>query len=230
MLHFVLVEPQLAENVGAAARALKTMGFSNLWIVNSTVHLDKAARILAHGSQDILDGVREFASLAAVRQEVDLLIGTSAKPRHHRDLLLAPEALRDNLRAKGDSVGSAALVFGREDSGLHGDEIALCDLLTSIPLALSYPSLNLGQAVMLYAYIFSGLQLSGAAAASAPDQYLALREKCTDLLQTMGYGQEEKLYRWLMDHLVLLDKRSIGFAHHLVDKIRYWVERGNNRD
>ena len=225
MLHFVLVEPAVPENVGAAARAIKTMGFSHLWVVNSSAHLQKPARILAHGSNDILDQVRVFPDLAAVRAEVDLMVGTSAKPRHQREVLLAPEALRDNLLAKAGSVSRVALVFGREESGLHGPEIALCDLLTSIPLATPYPSLNLAQSVMLYAYALSQLQQEKVIKAAAPDQYAALREKCSQLLQAVGYAPDEKLYQWLMERLPMLDGRSIGFAHHLVDKLKQQFAR-----
>ena len=220
MLHFVLVEPAVPENVGAAARALKTMGFTELWIVNSRVHEAKAAHILAHGSQDILENVRLFDDLQSVRAAVDLMVGTSAKARHHREILLAPEALRDNLQAKADSVRQVALVFGREESGLHSHEIALCDMLTSIPLATTYPSLNLGQSVMLYAYILSGLQPATSHGPAVPDQFAALRDKCSALLAAVGYGQDEKLYQWFMERLPLLDKRSIGFAHHLTDKLK----------
>ena len=219
MLHFVLVEPAVPENVGAAARALNTMGLTSLWIVNSSVHRDKAARILAHGSAHVLEQVREFASLAQVRDEVDFMVGTSAKPRHHRDVLLAPEQLRQQLQDKGDTVTNTALVFGREDSGLHSHEIALCDLLTSIPLARPYPSLNLGQAVMLYAYVLQQLSPPETVAEAAPDQYRSLRRKCAALLQQVGYDRQEKLYQWLMERLPLLNKRDIGFAHHVVDKL-----------
>ena len=219
MLHFVLVEPAVPENVGAAVRALKTMGFSSLWIVNSGAHRAKPARILAHGSHDVLEQVREFETLAQVRAEVDLLIGTSAKPRHQRDILLAPEALRDLLQDKQDMVGHIALVFGREESGLHGDEIALCDVLTSIPLVQSYPSLNLGQSVMLYAYALRQLPTLPVQKIQDQDQYLALRRKCEALLEATGYAPQEKLYQWLMERLSLLDKRDTGFAHHLVDKL-----------
>lgn len=224
MLQFVLVEPAVPENVGAAARALKTMGFSGLWIVNSQAHREKPARILAHGSHDVLENVREFADLAAVRAAVDLMVGTSAKPRHQRDVLLPPQQLREQLQRKQGSLDTVALVFGREESGLHRDEIAQCDLLTCIPLAVTYPSLNLAQAVMLYAYVLNDISLSEQSNAPAPDQYAALRGKCQRLLQRIGYQPEEKLYHWLMERLPLLDTRSIGFAHHLVDKLRQAIK------
>ena len=156
-LAFVLVEPKVPENVGAAARALCTMGFSELWLVNSDLHTRPEAHWLAHGSDHILDNARIFPDLAGVRNSADLLMGTSAKPRHHRQDWHEPGALRSVLANKGGSVATAALVFGREDRGLANEELALCDLLTGFPMAVSYPSLNLSQAVMLYAWELSGL-------------------------------------------------------------------------
>ena len=229
MLCFVLVEPAVPENVGAAARALKTMGFGDLWIVNSDAQHGKLARIVAHGSGDILDSIREFASLDEVRAEVDLMVGTSAKPRHHREVLLAPAALHDNLSDKLANGADVALVFGREDSGLRASEIALCDLLTSIPLAVSYPSLNLGQAVMLYAYALSGLKAAPAAATGDTNQYLALREKAVSLATELGYTPEHKLHGWLLEHLPLLNSRSIGFVHQLIDGLRARIDGKSRR-
>lgn len=227
MLYFVLVEPAVAENVGAAARALKTMGFNELWIVNSQAHTEKGARILAHGSGDVLDNVRTFASLAEVRAATDLLIGTSAKPRHQRDILLSPAQLQHNLRDKLQQGSRVAMVFGREDSGLHSHEIALCDLLTAVPMAVSYPSLNLAQAVMLYAYELSGLgTLTGPADGDA-GQYQALKEKSTELLTQLGLAQHLKLGLWLQEHLPLLDTRSLGFLHQLIDRALHRLGRGS---
>lgn len=104
-LAFVLVEPKVPENVGAAARALCTMGFSELWLVNSDLHTRPEAHWLAHGSDHILDNARIFPDLAAVRNSADLLMGTSAKPRHHRQDWHEPGALRSVLANKGGLGG-----------------------------------------------------------------------------------------------------------------------------
>ena len=219
MIRFVLVEPAVPENVGAAARALKTMGFADLWIVNSAVHEEKQARIVAHGSGDILDNVRTFTSLDAVKAEVDLMVGTSAKPRHQREVLLTPDALKTNLADKLAAGCNVALVFGREDSGLHSHEIAQCDVLTSIPLAVSYPSLNLGQAVMLYAWALNDIRSVKAANQGDGRQLAALNTKVSDLMTQLDLNGHDKLSTWLQEHLPLLDTRSAGFLHLLIDRI-----------
>lgn len=231
MLYFTLLEPAVPENVGAAARALKTMGFADLWIVNSAVHQHKQARIVAHASDDILANARHFDSLAAVRAEVDLLVGTSAKPRHQRHVLLAPDALRANLGDKLANQMDIALVFGREESGLHTEEIALCDLLTSIPLAVQYPSLNLGQAVMLYAYELAALRAHDSEAdlkagtEAQVAQYRALQAKLAPLLTHFGYAPASKMAIWIQEHLPLVDTRGQGFIHQLVDKTRQLMDQ-----
>ena len=79
--HIVLVEPARAENVGAAARAMKTMGFSSLRIVNSDAHRQPAAGWVAHGSQEILAEASTYATLADAVADVELVVATTARER-----------------------------------------------------------------------------------------------------------------------------------------------------
>ncbi|VEI63485.1 tRNA (cytidine/uridine-2'-O-)-methyltransferase TrmJ [Serratia fonticola] len=80
-LHIVLVAPARAENVGAAARAMKTMGFTSLRIVDSEAHLQPAARWVAHGAGDILDAVQTFSTLEQALADVDFTVATTARSR-----------------------------------------------------------------------------------------------------------------------------------------------------
>ncbi|MCL7943033.1 tRNA/rRNA methyltransferase [Marinobacter sp. ATCH36] len=230
-LAFVLVEPKVPENVGAAARALCTMGFDELWLVNSDLHTRPEAHWLAHGSDHILDNARIFPDLAAVRNSVDLLMGTSAKPRHQRQDWHQPARLRDIITRKGTSVATAALVFGREDRGLSNDELALCDLLTGFPMAVSYPSLNLSQAVMLYAWELSGLA-SAREAQSQPaisDARLgALRQRLEILLPELDTPADSKLSQWTFERLPLLTERDIGFLHTLCGNIERRLDESSD--
>ncbi|WP_303291598.1 tRNA/rRNA methyltransferase [Marinobacter sp. SS5-14b] len=220
-LAFVLVEPKVPENVGAAARALCTMGFTELWLVNSDLHTDPKAHWLAHGSDHILDNARIFPDLTAVRNSADLLMGTSAKPRHNRQDWHQPAQLRSVLANKGAAVTTAALVFGREDRGLSNDELTLCDLLTGFPMAVSYPSLNLAQAVMLYAWELSGLAQPTVTEEPAATPGLgALRSRLETLLPQVDAPADEKLSQWVFERLPLLTERDIGFAHTLCGNIQ----------
>ncbi|MHA7879967.1 MAG: tRNA/rRNA methyltransferase [Saccharospirillum sp.] len=220
-LAFVLMEPKVPENIGAAARALVTMGFAELWLVNTRQHLEPQARWVAHGSQQVLDEARCFDTLAEVRAACDLMIGTSAKPRHGRMDWHEPGPLRRVLASKGQSVAQAALVFGREDRGLSNDELALCDLLTGIPMQVSYPSLNLSQAVMLYAYELQALNAASAEPEANPpalaeaQSVQALQSRLTDLLAGTNLEGDAKVLQWLGERLPLLSDRDVGFAHRL---------------
>lgn len=225
-LAFVLVEPRVPENVGAAARALCTMGFTDLWLVNSDLHTRPEARWLAHGSHHLLDQARIFPDQQTLRNCVDLLVGTSAKPRHQRRWC-GPGELKQLLTNKGNSVTRAALVFGPEDRGLSNDELALCDLVTGLPMHTSYPSLNLAQAVMVYAWELAGLkeQLNRAEAGTDTAGLKALRQRLEQLLPQLETHPEGKLARWLFESLPRLSQRDIGFAHTLCGNIERALHR-----
>lgn len=211
---FVLVRPAVPENVGACARALKTMGFAQLRVVGSEAHRDKRAHILAHGAGEILDDAREFADLPVALADIDFSVATSAKERHGRRFSLDVRELRANLCAKGDSVGRVAVVFGCEESGLSNAELALCDALSSIPIAAAYPSLNLGQAVMLYAYELAGLQSAPVPRADG-DEWRALKQRLSALLPRLDVPAGGVLEQWVTERSAWLGHDDVRFMHML---------------
>ncbi|QGH60662.1 tRNA/rRNA methyltransferase [Serratia proteamaculans] len=220
-LHIVLVAPARPENVGAAARAMKTMGFTSLRIVDSEAHLQPAARWVAHGAGDILDGVQTFATLEQALADVDFTVATTARSRARFHYYCTPQQLLDQLSERSQWVGQAALVFGREDSGLTNEELELADLLTGVPMQADYPSLNLGQAVMVYCY-----QLSELMKVSAPQepvanegQLKALRQRADGLLGALGVGDDQKLRDWLHQRLGTLQQRDTAMLHTLLHDI-----------
>jgi tRNA/rRNA methyltransferase len=161
---FILVEPAVAENVGAAARALKTMGFDRLLIVNSKAHLEPRARWVAHGSVDIMDNIKVFDTLETAVRDADLVIGTTAKRRRtHADYYPCTEIPR-LIQRKAEMLENVAIVFGREESGLTNEELGLCHIFTGVPIKTGYPSLNLSQSVMIYAWELMRYSLGGPAA------------------------------------------------------------------
>jgi len=124
-LTIILVGPARAENVGAAARAMKTMGFRELRIVDSEAHLAPPARWVAHGSGDILDGITTYPTLAEALHDVDFTVATTARSRARFHYYATPQQLLPLLEEKAQWMTHAALVFGREDSGLSNEELAL---------------------------------------------------------------------------------------------------------
>lgn len=218
---FILVRPAVPENVGAAARAIKTMGFGALRIVDSDANRAKPARILAHGAGEVLDSATNYPDLATALQDVDLAVGTSAKRRHDKRYNLDPAALREVIVGKGATVDRVAIVFGCEESGLSNDELALCHALTSIPLAVDYPSLNLGQAVMLYAWELSSLapihkqETLSAQAPPAVGEWRALRRRLEQLLNQVGAPADGVVAAWVTERSALFTSEDVRLLHLL---------------
>ena len=227
--YIILVAPARAENVGAAARAMKTMGFTRLRIVDSHAHLEPAARWVAHGSGDILDGVETFSSLADAVADVDFTVATTARSRARFHYYCTPTELQGVMEEKRSWVSSAALVFGREDSGLTNEELALADVLTGVPMQADYPSLNLGQAVMVYCHQLSSLmnvQRENAPVAQA-GQLNALRQRMDRLLVDIGAEQDAKLKDWLHQRLGMLEQRDTAMLHMLLHDIEKALSKEN---
>ncbi|CAI1792403.1 tRNA/rRNA methyltransferase [Serratia proteamaculans] len=220
-LHIVLVAPARPENVGAAARAMKTMGFTSLRIVDSEAHLQPAARWVAHGAGDILDGVQTFATLEQALADVDFTVATTARSRARFHYYCTPQQLLGQLSERSQWVSQAALVFGREDSGLTNEELELADLLTGVPMQADYPSLNLGQAVMVYCYQLSELMNVSAPQESVANegQLKALRQRAEGLLTALEVSDDQKLRDWLHQRLGALQQRDTAMLHTLLHDI-----------
>lgn len=218
---FILVSPARAENIGAAARAMKTMGFSELRIVASDAWQDPAARRVAHGAGDILDNLRTFDSLQDALADVDFSVATTARSRAKFRYYATPQQVEAQLLEKQQWVNNMAMVFGREESGLTNEELDQVDLLTGIPMAQDYPSLNLGQAVMVYSYQLAALnRLSVPKAEPAGEQPLAaLRERFTRLLNVLDVDDDRKLADWIDQRLGLLEQRDSAMLHRLLHDI-----------
>jgi len=91
--------------------------------------------------------------------DIDISIGTTAKKRLTRHNLYTANQLSDLIASKSGTLNSVAVVFGCEEHGLTKEQLELCDLVSSIPLAIKYPSLNLAQAVLIYAYELSSSEV-----------------------------------------------------------------------
>ncbi|WP_202301329.1 tRNA/rRNA methyltransferase [Dryocola clanedunensis] len=217
----ILVSPARDENIGAAARAMKTMGFSELRIVASDAYLKPEARWVAHGSGDILDNVQHFSTLADALHDVNFTIATTARSRAKFHYYATPQELVPMLEEKRQWVGKAALVFGREDSGLTNEELELADVLTGVPMVADYPSLNLGQAVMVYCYQLSSLmQLPVVEEHKADAQQLsALRQRVSALTTRLNVEDDQKMADWLQQRLGRLAQRDTAMLHRLLHDI-----------
>ncbi|HEY4434850.1 MAG TPA: tRNA/rRNA methyltransferase [Lelliottia sp.] len=220
-LSIVLVSPARPENIGAAARAMKTMGFTDLRIVDSEAHLEPAARWVAHGSGEILDNITTYATLADALHDISFTVATTARSRAKYHYYATPTELVPMLEEKSAWLAKAALVFGREDSGLTNEELELADVLTGVPMVADYPSLNLGQAVMVYCYQLASLMQTPAPATESVDenQLRALRARTQSLLTQLGVADDQKMVDWLHQRLGLLEQRDTAMLHRLLHDI-----------
>jgi len=155
-------------NIGAAARALKTMGFARLVLVNPRYFPDPQAEAMASGAGDVLASARVVGSLSEALQDVTLALALTAR---RRDLATAPLWAREGALelATVAAASEVALVFGNETSGLSNEELALCNRWATIPANPEYSSLNLAAAVQLLCYeLRMALGTSQGAAPPAP--------------------------------------------------------------
>ncbi|WP_025600926.1 RNA methyltransferase [Burkholderia sp. WSM2230] len=166
---FVLVEPSHPGNVGAAARALKTMGFSRLVLVSPRVpHVqsDPEAIAMASGADDVLASAHIVPTLADALSGVHWSLALTARQREYGPPQWTPRAAATLARDEA-LHGEIALVFGNERTGLSNEDVERCSALAHIPANPAYSSLNLAQAVQVLAYELRMIYLTSGAEANA---------------------------------------------------------------
>jgi tRNA/rRNA methyltransferase len=148
----ILIEPQGPLNIGSVCRVMMNFGLSDLRLVNPQAdHLGEEARRMAVRATPLLERARVYASLPEALAGCTLAIGTTRRFGKYREDFIHPnDAGREILAAA--ATASTALVFGREDRGLHTNELDLCQRFLTIPTSDELPSMNLAQAVAVCLY------------------------------------------------------------------------------
>ncbi len=152
---FVMMGTSHAGNAGAAARAIKTMGFAHLGLVAPRfpdLRSRPEALAMASGADDVLRAARQGDTLAEVAGDCGLLVALSARVRDFGPPLHGPEWLPELARLAQQQRRRVAFVFGSERYGLDNDTVWRCDALLNLPTASDYGSLNLAQAVQIVAW------------------------------------------------------------------------------
>jgi tRNA/rRNA methyltransferase len=167
----ILVEPQLGENIGMAARAMGNFGLTRLRIVNPrdgwpNVH----ARRAASGADHILDQVELFDTVEQAVADCTLLFATTARAHDQAKPVVAPEAAAQEMSSQIAVGGNVAILFGRERYGLQNEEVALADRIITFPVNPGFASLNLAQAVLLIGYEWFKLATAGALPFAMPQR------------------------------------------------------------
>ncbi len=196
---FVLVEPSHPGNVGAAARALKTMGFSRLVLVAPRVlHVqsDPEAVAMASGADDVLASAHVVSTLGEALSGVHWSIALTARTREYGPPRLAPRAAAAHACTQVES-GDIALVFGNERTGLANEHVEQCSALAHIPANPAYSSLNLAQAVQVLAY---ELRVAFLEQTSEPAQ-----QPAADTGTLAQSDEIERMYLHLENALIALD-------------------------
>ena len=150
-IRIVLVETSHTGNMGSVARAMKTMGLTNLWLVNPLVKPDSQAITLAAGASDVIGSAQIVDTLDEALAGCSLVVGTSARSRTLPWPMLDPREC--GLKSVSEATNSpVALVFGRERVGLTNEELQKCHYHVAIAANPEYSSLNLAMAVQVISY------------------------------------------------------------------------------
>ena len=167
-ISIVLVNPSHPGNIGAAARAMKTMGLSQLSLVAPDEFPSGTATALASGADDILRNARVCATLDEALADCQFVVGTSARVRGVSLPLVDPRTCARSIIDEA-VTHKVALIFGREDKGLTNDQLRRCHLQVHIPTNEEFSSLNLGAAVQVLCYELRMMQLLSADALEMPE-------------------------------------------------------------
>src|ERR1700759_3656703 len=168
----ILVEPQLGENIGMAARAMGNFGLSRMRIVNPrdgwpNVH----ARRAASGADHILDQAELFDTVEQAVADCTLLFATTARAHDQAKPVVGPEAAaRETVAQIASGSGEVGILFGRERYGLQNEEVALANRIITFPVNPGFASLNLAQAVLLMGYEWFKLSTAGKLPFAMPER------------------------------------------------------------
>jgi tRNA/rRNA methyltransferase len=167
----VLVEPQLGENIGAAARAMANFGLSRLRLVKPLRGWpNERAKVMAAGADRVLDGAALYDTLADAVADCTYVVATTARNHDQAKPVLSAADAAQMLAPKVGGGETVAIVFGRERIGLENHEVARADAIVTLPVNPAFASLNLAQAVVVVAYEWFKLSSGGQLPFAAPER------------------------------------------------------------
>ncbi|MEM9138878.1 MAG: TrmH family RNA methyltransferase [Pseudomonadota bacterium] len=190
---FVLVRPQMGENIGAAARAMWNFGLRRMHLVAPRDGWpNPAASAMASGAGGLLDEAQVFESAAEAVADASVIYATTARPREMTKRVLSPEAAMAEARALAAKGTRSAVLFGPERSGLENEDVILADAIITVPVNPAFASLNLAQCVLLVAYEWR--RLGGEPAVEQPER--AQAEDVTRLIGHLVGELDEARFFW----------------------------------
>jgi len=222
-IRIVLVETTHPGNIGAVARAMKTMALTALYLVRPKVFPNAECTARACGADDLLATAQVCEDLDQALRGCRLVIGSSARQRSVEWPTLDPRQAARRLLAEAEQ-GPVALVFGRESSGLSNAELDRCHLLAQVPTHPHFSSLNVAAAVQLFAYELRMASLEGVAvvpegrAVAEAEVLEAMLEHLTETLRMIGFADPQQS-RKLMRRLRRMFQRARP-DHHEINILR----------
>ncbi len=197
-VRIILVEPHEAGNVGATARAMKNFGFRDLVIVGSRPQrIDDISEWWARGAADVVQATRSVPTLEEALADVHLSVATTAaRGRHVFEQLTPFEVARLAEELLGDQH-TLGIVFGREESGLSGAQVAMCQRTASVQTSPEYPTMNLAQSVVIFCYeLARGLRPGTKEPDPAPGELMnALTARTRQLLHDVRFFGDKSAER-----------------------------------
>jgi tRNA/rRNA methyltransferase len=203
------VEPQIPENIGAAARAMNNMGITRLMVVNpENCDRSRIVKMATGTSTDIVETMEVFSDLLEAVAPFHYVVGTTARVGAHRPALTTPRRLAQDLIPMAQN-NRVALLFGPEDRGLSNEHLRYCHTITTIPTS-RFASLNLAQAVMILCY----------------EIFLAGKKPAEDVLPRLANKFElEGMYAHLKDVLMKIGFIDLQNPDHWMLNIRRFLSR-----
>jgi TrmH family RNA methyltransferase len=225
----VLVEPQSAGNVGAAARAMRNFGLERLWLVRPAAWDPETARWMAPGCEELIAAARVVDDIDDVFAEVSNAVATTARHRRGGAPVYDPASLATSF---AERPGRLALLFGREDHGLDRATVDRCGALLRIPTG-THASLNLAAAVLIVAYALHAAEHAGRSApgrtlgGSRRTQSTAAAQKpdARDLPATVA--ELEPLVAQWMELLDASGTTRTGDPQRAASAARRWLQRAS---
>jgi TrmH family RNA methyltransferase len=211
-VRIVLVGARHPGNIGATARAMKTMGLTELALVAPHRYPAPEADAMAAAAVDLLARARVFATVREAVADCGLIVGTTARGRHLPWRMVEPREAAPEIVAAAQR-GPVAMLFGAERTGLSNDDIEQCHRLLTIPSDEAYPSLNLAMAVQIVAY-----ELKLAARDPAADAPVASRPLAS--AHEMGVFYEQLTA--VLEEIEFRDRTGSG---HLMARLRRFFNR-----
>ena len=216
MIKIVLVDTTHPGNIGAAARAMKTMSLEHLALVSPNRFPSAECTARAAGADDVLARAEVFSSLEEAVADCELVFGTSARTRSIAWPEVTPESAAAQVLEHAGNGSRAAILFGRESSGLSNEQLEVCHAMVCIPTNADFASLNIASAVQIICYEINKQSLARAADGVVDEEYAApvttrdmeyLYEHLEQTLAHVGYLDRKKP-RHLMRRLRRLFNRT----------------------